>query len=210
MMGTIMDTIFVEQHEWHKKVAPRSVDFLDYVLCYAAEQHGEQMRKYADLPYIVHPMAVARLVGDMFPDVDMIAAAYLHDTVEDCDVSVSTLKSLFGGRVSRLVDDLTDVSRPEDGNRKIRKSIDRAHSVRSCGEAKAIKICDLIDNTNSIVECDPNFAVVYMREKKMLLDGFVDAGDVPEYAKPLLEYALHTVAEFTLKRRGNDDDYYQG
>jgi hypothetical protein len=69
-----------------------------------------------------------------------------------------------------LVEQLTDVSRPEDGNRAKRKAIDRAHTAKASPEAKTIKLADLIDNTRSIVELDPGFAKIYLVEKVLLLE----------------------------------------
>jgi hypothetical protein len=65
---------------------------------------------------------------------------------------------------------LTDVSRPEDGNRAARKAIDLAHTAKASPAAKTIKLADLIDNTRSIVERDPDFAKVYLQEKARLLE----------------------------------------
>jgi hypothetical protein len=64
---------------------------------------------------------------------------------------------------------LTDISRPNDGDRKIRKAIDRNHLAGASARAQTIKLADLIDNSRSIVERDPDFAKVYLAEKRELL-----------------------------------------
>jgi hypothetical protein len=69
-----------------------------------------------------------------------------------------------------LLPALTDVSRSADGNRKARKALDRAHTAKASPAAKTIKLADLIDNTKSIVEHDPEFARVYLAEKAALLE----------------------------------------
>lgn len=139
---------------------------------FAAGAHARvgQRRKYTGEPYIVHPKEVAALVATVSEDQEMIAAAWLHDTVEDTDVELEDIFREFGAGVAELVSDLTDVSRKEDGNRKVRKEIDRLHTARASKRAKTIKLADLISNTRSIVARDENFARVYLAEKKRLLE----------------------------------------
>jgi hypothetical protein len=74
----------------------------------------------------------------------------LHDTVEDTGVELAELRRVFDDDVATLVEWLTDVSRPEDGNRVARKAIDRAHTARAPARAKTVKLADLIDNSRSI------------------------------------------------------------
>ena len=136
----------------------------------AKRAHAGQLRKYTNEPYIVHPFAVAGLVSAVTEDEDMIVAAILHDVVEDTHVKIETVRGLFGTRIAGMVGDLTDISKPEDGNREIRKTLDREHTAQASIEAKTIKLADLIDNTKSIVAFDPKFSEVYMREKQLLLE----------------------------------------
>jgi (p)ppGpp synthase/HD superfamily hydrolase len=100
----------------------------------------------------------------------MIAAAWLHDTVEDTGVTIELIRSEFGSEVSDLVGWLTDVSRPDHGNRAARKAVDRAHTAAAPGEAQTIKLADLISNTRSIVAHDAKFAETYLSEKRLLLE----------------------------------------
>jgi (p)ppGpp synthase/HD superfamily hydrolase len=136
----------------------------------AAHAGIDQRRKYSGEPYIVHPAAVAELVRSVPHTPEMLAAAWLHDTVEDTPVTLAEIKREFGAEVAALVEQLTDVSRPEDGNRKKRKAIDHEHTAKASAQAKTVKLADLIDNTRSIVEHDPDFAKVYLAEKVQLLD----------------------------------------
>ncbi len=149
----------------------------DRALRFATQAHAGQVRKYTAEPYINHPVAVAGIVRDAEFDDEVIAAALLHDVVEDCDVLISDIFGLFGSRVAQFVGDVTDVSRPEDGNRTTRKALDRAHLSEASPEGKSIKLADLIDNAGSIVERDPSFAVVYMREKALLLPFLTEGHD---------------------------------
>jgi (p)ppGpp synthase/HD superfamily hydrolase len=99
----------------------------------------------------------------------VLAAAWLHDVVEDTGVTIDTIRDEFGKEVASLVAGLTDVSRPEDGNMAARKAIDRAHTSAQSPDCKTIKLADLVSNTRSIVERDPEFAKVYLEEKRQLL-----------------------------------------
>ena len=146
----------------------RDITLIPRASAFAEKAHTGQARKYTGEPYIVHPREVARIVARVGSD-EMVAAALLHDTVEDCNVSLITIRHHFGAEVAMLVGWLTDVSLPEDGNRLARKAMDREHSGRATPDAKTIKLADLISNTRSIVAEDPNFAKVYMAEKALLL-----------------------------------------
>ena len=133
-------------------------------------------RKYTEEPYTVHLQAVADLVEEVSGTPEMIAAAWLHDTVEDASVSISVIEAEFGSKVAAFVSDLTDVSTANDGNRAKRKALDRAHLADASPSAKTIKLADLIDNARSIGQHDPRFARIFMREKQLLLE-FLNEGD---------------------------------
>ena len=129
--------------------------------------HGniDQRRKYTDEPYIVHPEAVVATIIAIGGDDNMIAAAWLHDVVEDTPVTVAQILEEFGTDVADLVDDLTNVAKPEDGNRAARKALNCEHTAKASARAKTIKLADLIDNVPSIVTHDPEFAKTYVEEK---------------------------------------------
>jgi (p)ppGpp synthase/HD superfamily hydrolase len=152
---------------------------LDKVLQFATQAHSGQKRKYTGDDYIVHPVAVAKIVKDYGGSVDQQAAALLHDVVEDCDVTIDQVRDAFGDTVADLVDWLTDVSVPSDGNRAVRKALDRAHSADAPADAQFIKLADLMDNTKSIVAHDPSFAKVYLKEKQLLLSVMTKVQDTP-------------------------------
>ena len=136
---------------------------------FATKAHEGAVRKYTGVPYITHPIAVAELVRVFDPTPEVWVAAVLHDVVEDTPVELAEIKQEFGPVVATYVDGLTDVSKPEDGNRATRKSLDRAHSAEQGAEVQTIKLADLIHNTASIAEYDPSFYKVYREEKKQLL-----------------------------------------
>lgn len=139
---------------------------------FATRYHAsiDHKRKYTDEPYIAHPAAVVELVRSAPHTESMVCAAWLHDTVEDTPCTLDEIERVFGFEVATLVEMLTDVSKPGDGNRAVRKEIDRAHTAKASPQAKTIKLADLIDNTHSIVERDPAFAKVYLAEKALLLE----------------------------------------
>lgn len=144
---------------------------------FAEEAHDGQVRKYTGEPYINHPVNVAKMVLSSNAPSEVIAAALLHDVVEDTPVTINDISREFGIVVSSLVEEVVDISRAADGNRAIRKEIDRQHLACASPEGKTIKLADLIDNTSSIIEYDKDFAVVYMCEKKSLLEVLADGDE---------------------------------
>ena len=151
---------------------------------FAAHAHRAigHKRKYTGEDYIVHPAEVVAIVATVPHTDEMLAAAWLHDTVEDTGVTIETIRAEFGPIVAMYVADLTDVSTIADGNRAVRKSIDLAHTAKACADAKTIKLADLLSNTASIVEHDPGFARVYLKEKSAMLDVMTD-GDATLLAR---------------------------
>jgi (p)ppGpp synthase/HD superfamily hydrolase len=150
-----------------------TINIADRARIFATAAHAAvgQLRKYTFEPYIVHPAEVAATVATVPGHTpEMIAAAWLHDTVEDTGVTLELIRSEFGDEVAELVGWLTDVSRPDHGNRAARKAVDRAHTAGAPAAAQTIKLADLIANTRSIVEHDPDFARVYLKEKQLLLE----------------------------------------
>lgn len=139
---------------------------------YGAHKAAEQKRKYTGECYSVHPIDVYQtlLYEGGVTDHNMLIAALLHDVVEDTGVSEGDINTLFGDDVATLVSGLTDVSKPEDGNRETRKRIDREHTAKQGDRCKTIKLADLISNSKSIARYDEEFAKVYMAEKKLLLE----------------------------------------
>lgn len=149
------------------------MDIVRKAQVYAMAAHAAvgQKRKYTGEPYIVHPAEVAKIVAGVPGSTpDMVAAAWLHDVVEDTGCTYTDIHMAFGPEIAALVGWLTDVSKPEDGNRAIRKAIDREHTAKAPAEAQTIKLADLISNSRSIMEYDPQFAKVYLEEKRMLLE----------------------------------------
>ncbi len=136
----------------------------------SAHQRINHRRKYTQQPYEVHLKSVANLIKEVGGSQQMIAAAWLHDTVEDTPATHHDIEAAFGSEVSRLVYELTDISKPSDGNRAVRKAIDRNHLAAASADAQTIKLADLIDNARDICKHDENFSRVYLGEMAALLD----------------------------------------
>ena len=133
-------------------------------------QRINHVRKYSNQPYQTHLQAVAKLVSTVTDDEQMIAAAWLHDTVEDTPATLGDIEESFGVQIAELVEELTHVSKPSDGNRATRKEIDRQHLAIASKRAKTIKLADLIHNCADIVKHDKKFAVTFVSEMQALLD----------------------------------------
>lgn len=146
-------------------------NLINRAYAFAKQAHEGQLRKYTGEQYFTHCEAVAKIVGTVDGvNEHMIAAALLHDTVEDTNVTIDDIRDNFGGIVAVFVGGLTDVSKPEDGNRATRKALDREHLRDALPPIQTIKLADLIHNSGSILKYDTRFANIYMAEKKMLLD----------------------------------------
>ena len=147
---------------------------IEKAIVFAKEAHGNQKRKYSGEPYFVHPEAVAKIVAEKGGDYEMIAAAYLHDTIEDCDITYERILVEFGKRVADLVLELTDVYTSESyptKNRAERKRLEAERLWKISDDAKMIKRADIKHNTSDIVANDADFAKVYLAEKEYILKG---------------------------------------
>jgi (p)ppGpp synthase/HD superfamily hydrolase len=148
-------------------------------IIFASKKHASinHKRKYSQEDYINHPRRVANMVRDAeSATIEMLAASWLHDTVEDTDTTLGEIFELFGRDVADLVEMLTDVAKPEDGNRSVRVKINLDHTKQSSPEAQTIKLADLIDNSISIFDNDKSFSKVYANEKREMMS-FLKQGD---------------------------------
>jgi (p)ppGpp synthase/HD superfamily hydrolase len=129
---------------------------------FAMYAHRNQRRKYEDAPYVAHCERVARMVAEYTDDPNVIAAAFMHDLLEDTDVTAEEMRRVFGDAITDFVLEVTDVSRPSDGKRQVRKEKNKAHLARSSAGGPTSKLADLIDNCVSIAAYDKGFAPVYL------------------------------------------------
>ena len=100
------------------------MELVSEAIIFAVKAHDGMRRKKGDSPYILHPMEAAVIVGTMTDDQELIAAAALHDVVEDADISIDEIEKRFGSRVRELVASETEdkrVERPPAETWRIRK-----------------------------------------------------------------------------------------
>lgn len=149
-----------------------------HALIFATKAHEGQTRKYTGEAYIVHPIEVGEIMKEAFArgiqsaELDhCLMLAYLHDTVEDCGVTFSQIYTEFGQEVGDDLYWLTDtVSKEMGGNRAARKRLGALKFKSAPVSVLITKLCDFISNTTTIVQHDPDFARVYLREKSYALE----------------------------------------
>ncbi|MFA5766815.1 MAG: HD domain-containing protein [Candidatus Paceibacterota bacterium] len=147
----------------------------------ARTAHQGQFRKYTGEPYIVHPEAVANIVASVTDDPVMLAAAWLHDVVEDTNVTIDMIEAGFGPEIASVVADVTNITKKSDGNRQYRKGIERQHLAGASPKAKTVKLADILHNVPDIIRNDPGFARTYVAEKQAVLEVLI-GGDERLYA----------------------------
>jgi len=177
-------------------------DLVKRATWFATLAHGEQKRKYSDEPYVTHPIAVARIIHTLSPpfakDCQVLAAAILHDVVEDTPATLDSIELFFGHSVADLVEQVTDISQLEDGNRAFRKAMDRGHLRMATPGGATIKVADLIHNAKSIIRDDKNFARVFIEEMKWSIGVL----EVRGACENLLRIANEIVNDYEEKNNG--------
>ena len=122
---------------------------------FASLKHRDQRRKDVEAsPYINHPISVARVIAEVggVDDPEILAAALLHDTLEDTDTSSEELDKEFGERVRNLVEEVTDDKRLPKGERKERQI---KHAANISEGAVLIKLGDKISNVLDVTNSPP-------------------------------------------------------
>ena len=89
------------------------MELVSEAVAFAVKAHDGMRRKKSEAPYILHPMEAAVIVGSMTDDQNLIAAAALHDVVEDSDITIEEIEARFGKRVRELVESETEDKRAE-------------------------------------------------------------------------------------------------
>lgn len=139
---------------------------------YAAGAHaavGQKRKGMDDTDYIVHPLEVREILKRHGCSLKQQAAGLLHDVIEDTAVGRAQLEIYFGREVTDLVVELTKITRPEDGCREVRASIERAALSQASPEAQDIKLADCISNMRSCHHMGKPFAIRWLDEKELLL-----------------------------------------
>ena len=133
----------------------------NHAIEFAVDAHSGYTRKGSGSPYIVHPMEVAAIVSTMTLDDDVLAAAVLHDVVEDAGVSIETIRNFFGPRVAELVASESEDKRPDlpkSETWKIRKEETIEH-LRATTDI-AVKMITLADKLSNLRATYQNYMVI--------------------------------------------------
>lgn len=132
---------------------PLDTELLDRAIVFAVRAHAGTERRGKGFPYIVHPLEAMEIVATMTPDQELLAAAALHDTVEDTDVTIAQIQTEFGDRVAELVameSDEPHQSRDSIENWHARKQTAIDRLARASRDAKIVALGDKLSNMRAI------------------------------------------------------------
>lgn len=132
---------------------PLNTELLDRAIVFAVQAHAGTERRGKGFPYIVHPMEAVAIVATMTADQELLAAAALHDTVEDTDITVEELRAQFGERIAALVAQESDVmienlSEEDSWHARKQAAIDRLAAAPH--DAKMVALGDKLSNMRAI------------------------------------------------------------
>ncbi len=132
---------------------PLDTSFVDKAIRFAVEAHAGTERRGKGFPYVIHVLEAMTIVATMTSDPELLAAAALHDTVEDTELTIDQIAAHFGPRVAALVEAVTDIQLAEDGKRKSwrarkQEAIDRI--AASSRDAKMVALGDKLSNMRAI------------------------------------------------------------
>lgn len=144
---------------------------LQKALHFAMRAHEGAERKFQEVPYVWHPISVAKLVEVYKPSrriKELRIAAILHDTVEDTDATLEIIAHEFGLMVAQLVEELT--SDKEEQNRLGKTEYLKQKMTHMSSYALVIKLCDRLDNVMDLEMVTESFRVKYMKETEEILE----------------------------------------
>ena len=132
---------------------PLNTAVLDRAIIFAVKAHAGTERRGKGYPYIVHPLEAVEIVATMTKDQELLAAAALHDTVEDTDVTVEQIRTEFGDRIAALVAAESDempagISEEDSWHSRKQAAIDRL--AKAGREAKMVALGDKLSNMRAI------------------------------------------------------------
>ena len=132
---------------------PLNTELLDRAIIFAVKAHAGTERRGKGFPYIVHPMEAVEIVSTMTTDQELLAAAALHDTVEDTPVTVEQIRAEFGDRIASLVASESDtfeagVSEEDSWHSRKQAAIDRLAAASH--DAKIVALGDKLSNMRAI------------------------------------------------------------
>lgn len=132
-----------------------SVGVILRAITFAADKHRNQRRKDADAtPYINHPIALANVLKNEggVDDVVALAAALLHDTIEDTEATAEELEALFGSEIATVVKEVSDDKTLAKAERK---QLQVEHAAKVSHQAKLVKLADKLCNLRDISASPP-------------------------------------------------------
>lgn len=148
-------------------------DLLDRAIKFAVDAHHNTERRGKGFPYIVHPLEAVEIVATITPDQELLAAAALHDTVEDTDVTVEQIRAEFGDRIAELVhaesDQFTEgVSEEDSWHARKQAAIDRLAAASH--DAKIVAMGDKLSNMRAIwrdyqMKGDALWSIFHVKDK---------------------------------------------
>jgi len=132
---------------------PLNTELLDRAIIFAVKAHAGTERRGKGFPYIVHPMEAMEIVATITPDQEMLAAAALHDTVEDTDITIERIRDEFGERIANLVASESDVvvegvSEEDSWHARKQAAMDRLAAAPR--DAKIVALGDKLSNMRAI------------------------------------------------------------
>ena len=120
-------------------------------IAFAAKAHEGQMRKGSDTPYIVHPMEAMAIAATLTDDIEVLAAAALHDVAEDCGVTEAELRRLFGERVARMVMFETERKEPDAAASWQKRKLRTVNRLRAADrDGLILTLADKLSNLRSM------------------------------------------------------------
>ena len=149
------------ERDYHKLIedytntfSPDDIEKIKKAYSIASEAHAEQRRRSGE-PYIIHPIAVAKILAEMGMDAESVCAALLHDVVEDTETTSEEIRSMFGESIEQLVDGVTKLgqiplsaSKEEQQSENIRKMfLAMSRDIRVI----IIKLADRVHNMRTLM-----------------------------------------------------------
>lgn len=129
-----------------------NTELLDRAILFATRAHAGTERRGKGFPYIVHPLEAMAIVATMTPDQELLAAAVLHDVVEDTDYTVEDIRAAFGDRIAEIVAAESDSQMDGDpsGNWHYRKALALEHLAAASRDIKMVALGDKLSNMRAI------------------------------------------------------------
>lgn len=153
---------------------PLDTELLDRAIVFAVHAHAGTERRGKGFPYIIHPMEAVEIVATMTHDQELLAAAVLHDTVEDTDVTVDQIRTEFGDRIAALV--AAESDEPHEKNSDVeswraRKQLAIDRLACASRDTKIVALGDKLSNMRAIardyaVQGDKLWNIFRSKDKK--------------------------------------------